>query len=98
MQCLSPSEVMLARQARFSTKGSQREAQALIYLPNPSIAKAWGYSGGSITPATQAIGADALNSGYNVIKFQSLRGSGVNYGVLNDFNTLLKPQMIVPTP
>jgi len=27
-----------------------------------------------------------------------LRGSGINYGILNDFNTLLKPQMIVPAP
>lgn len=80
---------------RFNLNLSQAN---ILDLTDPAIAKAWGYSGGPISPATQAIGTDALNAGYNVIQYQSLRGPGINYGILSDFNTLLKPQMIVPTP
>lgn len=53
--------------------------------------KAWGYSGGSITDATRQIGSDAMKAGYNVIKYQSQRGFGVNYAILRDFDALLKP-------
>jgi len=67
-------------------------------LTDPSVAGDWGYAGGAITPETQAIGASAKNAGYNVIKFQSLRGLGANYAVINDFDSVLTPKMIVPTP
>ncbi|QUE53194.1 RES family NAD+ phosphorylase [Luteolibacter ambystomatis] len=70
----------------------------ILDLTDPSIAKAWGYAGGDITPATQAIGIRAIEAGYNVIKFPSLRGPGTNYGVISDFNKILTPKMIVPTP
>ena len=70
----------------------------VLDFTDPSVAKAWGYSGGNITPATQALGTQAIDAGYNVIKFPSLRGSGTNFGVLSNFDDLLSPQMIVPTP
>jgi len=70
----------------------------VLDFTDPSIAKAWGYTGGSITDATKAIGPNAIDAGFNVIKVPSLRGSGTNYNVLTDFDNLLTPQMIVPTP
>ena len=70
----------------------------VLDLTDPATASEWGYSGGPITEATQAIGTDALKSGFNVIKFSSLRGPGINFAILDDFNTVLSPQMIVPTP
>jgi len=73
------------------------EAQ-ILDLTDPAVADAWGYTGGEITPATQAIGANALNAGYNVVKFQSLRGPGINYGVIGNFNKVLTPRMIAPAP
>lgn len=68
----------------------------ILDFTNPSVAKAWGYTGGSITPATKTIGTQAIEAGYNVIKFPSLRGPGTNYGVLSNFDELLSPLM--PTP
>lgn len=53
---------------------------------------------GSISSATQAIGRKAINAGFNVIKFPSIRGPGINFGVLSNFDNLLIPRMIVPTP
>ena len=70
----------------------------VLDFTDPAVAKVWGYAGGGITPATQAIGTQAIDAGYDIIKFQSLRGSGSNYGVLSNFDMLLSPQMIVPTP
>jgi hypothetical protein len=70
----------------------------ILNLADPRIAKAWGYSGGPITPSTQAIGVNAMKAGFNVIKFPSVQGPGLNIAVLSNFDELLIPQMIVPTP
>ena len=69
----------------------------VLDLSDPKIAAKYGYKGGPISSQTQMIGARALDEGYNVIKFNSLRGKGVNYAVLDDFNELLTPKMITPT-
>jgi len=70
----------------------------ILDLTDPAIADTWGYTGGAISPATQAIGENAAKAGYNVIKFQSQRGPGINYGVIGDFNKVLTPRMIAPAP
>jgi RES domain-containing protein len=70
----------------------------ILDLTDPTVAKSWGYDGGPISNATKAIGEQAQQAGYNTIKFQSMRGAGTNYAVLSDFEQVLKPQMVVPTP
>jgi hypothetical protein len=68
----------------------------VLDLTDPHVAAKFGYGGGPITPQTQAIGARALEQGYSVIRFPSLRGEGNNLAILKDFNTILKPQMVSP--
>jgi hypothetical protein len=34
--------------------------------------------------------------GYNVIKYNSLRGPGSNYAVMNDFEEILEAQGVAP--
>jgi RHS repeat-associated protein len=70
----------------------------VLDFTNPRIAKKWGYGGGDISGFTRSIGPKALASGYNAIRFPSLRSSGVNWAILTDFNELLKPVMITPIP
>ncbi len=95
----------LAELAHHGVKGSHTirynlnlsKANVLDFT-NPSVAKAWGYTGGNISPATREIGERAIDAGFDVIKYPSLRGAGTNYGVLSNFDKLLSPQMISPTP
>lgn len=69
----------------------------VLDLTDPSTAQQWGYNGGAITDATKAIGENAASSGYNALKFPSERGSGTNYAILKDFDSVLTPQMIFPS-
>jgi RES domain-containing protein len=69
----------------------------VLDLADSNVASAWGYSGGPISSATQAIGPKAVSAGFNTIRYPSLRGSGMNWAVLDDFDDLLVPQMITPT-
>jgi hypothetical protein len=99
------AKTTLAELAHHGATGTQTirfnmnlEAAKILDLTDPAIANSWRYSGGPITLATQNIGADALRNGFSVIKYPSLRGPGVNYGILKDFDTILSPQMIVPVP
>ena len=69
----------------------------ILDFTDPDVAKKWGYTGGDITPETKALGVKAVESGYNTIKFPSMRGEGNNFAVLSDFNEILTPQMVVPT-
>jgi RES domain-containing protein len=79
---------------RFSMNN---DAANVLDLTNPDIAAAWGYAGGPITPATQAIGSQASEQGYNVIRFYSQRAPGeVNYAILDDFNDILTPAAVSP--
>lgn len=74
-----------------------RSEANVLDLTNPSIADAWGYVGGPITPQTQAIGHNATSNGYNVIRFYSERTPGeVNYAVLDDFEKILTPTAVSP--
>lgn len=67
-------------------------------MTDPKVAQQWGYSGGSITDKTKALGNRAKEQGFNVIKFNSERNTGgVNHAVLGDYDTVLKPQTVVPT-
>jgi hypothetical protein len=95
----------LAELSHHGSKGSHtirynlnlNRAKVLDFT-DPTVAKTWGYVGGDITPATRAIGSQAIDAGFDVIKFPSLRGPGTNYGVLSNFDKLLSPQIIFPTP
>jgi len=80
---------------RFSF--NNKEARVLD-LANAKIAKAWGYDGGEITESIRNIGIMAKDAGFDAIRFESERGSGVNLAILKNFDRLLKPQMVVPVP
>ena len=72
-------------------------AMHVLDLTNPKIAGAWNYKGGPITPATQRIGIEAQEQGFNVIRFRSERANdGVNHAVLDNFNQILRPVSIAP--
>lgn len=75
-----------------------KKASRILDLTKPRIAKKWGYIGGEITPLTKDIGLQARRAGFNVIRYSSERGLGANLAILDDFESLLTPQMIVPTP
>jgi len=70
----------------------------ILDLTNPKIAKTWGYTGGEITSSTRSLGKSANLAGYNAIRYSSERGIGANIAILKDFDGLLMPQMVVPTP
>ena len=71
--------------------------QKVLDLTNPQIASEWGYVQNlTSTKACQNIGEIARNKGYNVIKFQSYRGDGINYVIYNDFENILSPRNVTP--
>ncbi|CAN5274047.1 hypothetical protein BH10PSE19_BH10PSE19_09650 [soil metagenome] len=80
---------------RFAFNSKSAE---ILDLSNPAVAKAWGYKGGEVTPFTQSLGSQAKAAGFNVVRYSSERGFGSNLAILNDFNKLLEPKMVVPTP
>lgn len=53
-----------------------RDAINVLDLTDPKIANAWNYKGGPITSTTQALGAQAQEQAFNVIRFYSDRASG----------------------
>ena len=70
----------------------------ILDLTDPNIAKAFNYNGGPISSATQQIGVQAREQGFNVIRFGSQRDpGGINNAVLDNFNELLVPQFVSPT-
>ena len=84
--------------ARYSINYDMNlEGQKVLDLTNPSVASEWGYVQNlSSTKACQNIGELARQKGYSVIKFQSYRGSGINYVIFNNFDNILTPQMVTP--
>ncbi|WEN14802.1 RES family NAD+ phosphorylase [Rhodanobacter sp. AS-Z3] len=79
---------------RFSMN---RNTANVLDLTDTNISSAWSYAGGPITAQTQAIGRDAINNGFNVIRFYSERSPGaVNYAVLDDFEEILTPTAVSP--
>jgi len=72
----------------------------VLDLTDPAIAKAWGYVRDSAAKDLhQAIAQQALEAGYDVIKFESYRAPGTfDYAVLQRFEELLIPQMVSPVP
>jgi filamentous hemagglutinin len=97
-------ETSLAELAHYDTEplmainfSMNSGAANVLDLTNPEIASAWGYQGGSITPATQAMGSQARAQGYNVIRYYSERAPGtINYAILDDYNDILTPHAISP--
>ena len=72
-------------------------AMKVLDLTNPEIAGAWRYKGGPISSATQKIGVQAQEQGFNVIRFYSERAdSGINNAVLDNFNEILRPVSVTP--
>lgn len=80
---------------RFSY--NPRNAKVLD-LTKTRIAKSWGYVGGDDYTAAQAIAEKAQQAGYNAIRYPSARGQGANLAIFDNFDKILTPQMIVPTP
>ena len=71
--------------------------QSVLDLTNPQVAADWNYVQNlTSTNACQSIGEVARSQGYNVIKFQSYRGEGINYVLFNNFNQILTPKIVVP--
>ena len=73
----------------------------ILDLTDPSAAKAWGYvQDVKAYTEHQALARRALAQGYNMVKYQSYRGAGNNYALLEnfDFNSGLTPLMISPGP
>ncbi len=71
--------------------------QKVLDLTNLQVANEWGYIQNlTSTEACQEIGELARNQGYNVIKFQSYRGEGINYVIYNNFDDIITPQMVTP--
>jgi hypothetical protein len=68
----------------------------ILDLTNPRVAKIWGYDRGEVNLLTRSVGFRAQKAGFDVIRFPSERGPGANLVVLDNFDTLLRPQMIVP--
>jgi hypothetical protein len=62
-----------------------------------SVARQWGYTGGNDYTPSKAIAEKAQQQGYNVITFQSERGTGTNSAIFSDFDKILQPQTVVPT-
>lgn len=66
-------------------------------LTNPDVASEWGFIQNlTSTKACQKIGDLAKTQGYSTIKFQSYRGSGVNYVFYNNFEDILRPAIVTP--
>jgi hypothetical protein len=79
---------------RFNIDMSQAK---VLDLTDPVIAQQWGYVGGEKTLQMQQIGNNAKSNGYNVIRFNSERSTeGTNFAILDNFNQVLKPQMVTP--
>ena len=73
------------------------EGQKVLDLTDPLIADKWGFScGKSSLLECQNIAEAALDDGYDVIKVQSYRDKGINYVIYNNFDEILKPQMVTP--
>jgi hypothetical protein len=73
------------------------EEARILDLGDAAVADRYGYLAPDVADdATRSIGSQAVADGYNTIRFPSLRGEGSNYAVLDDFDTVLSPQMITP--
>jgi len=71
--------------------------QKVLDLTNPQIALEWSYVQNlTSTKACQNIGELARSQGYNVIKFQSYRRSGINYLIYDNFDSILSPRIVAP--
>ncbi len=71
--------------------------QKVLDLTDATIASNWDYVQNlTSTEACQEIGALARNQGYNIIKFQSYRGNGINYVIYNNFEDILVPRIVTP--
>jgi hypothetical protein len=70
----------------------------VLDLTDTGIANEWGYTGGAITDKMKALGNRVQDNGFNVIKFTSERNPyGINHAVLDDFEKVLIPEIVVPT-
>jgi len=71
--------------------------QKVLDLTNPEIASKWDFTPKmTSTSACQEIGKLAREQNYNVIKFESYRGDGINYVIFNNFEEILEPRIVVP--
>ena len=71
--------------------------QKVLDLTNSKIAAAWEFTPKlTSTNACQDIAETAKSLGYNVVKFESYRGDGINYVIFNNFEEILIPRIVTP--
>lgn len=70
--------------------------QKVLDLSSQSIASDWNSTKNADTSICQQIAEKALDEGYNVIKFPSVRTGGINYVIYDNFMDILNPVMISP--
>jgi len=68
----------------------------ILDLTKPTIADAWGYTGPLSYQASQKIAQQAVERGFNAIKFPAVQGSGANYAIFNEFDSILQALMVSP--
>lgn len=68
----------------------------VLDLTDAAVSSKYGYTAGNGYVQSQQIATQALQEGYNVIKFSSVRGSGDNYAVFAEFDQLLTPIFVAP--
>jgi len=68
----------------------------VLDLTDPALVKIWGSPAGEHYEITKAIAFRARAAGYDAIRFPSLRGPGNNFAIFDNFDRILKPQMVVP--
>jgi RHS repeat-associated protein len=74
-----------------------REKARILDLTDPSSSEQLGYKATDPYTETAKVRDRALASGYNVIRYESVRAPGnVNLAVIADFNDILAPQMVSP--
>jgi len=74
------------------------KAAKVLDLTKPKIAQAWGYTDSASYSLSQSIAERAVSKGFNAIRFNSARAEGVNFVIFDNFENILKPKMVIPTP
>ena len=74
-----------------------KSARVLDLTLSP-LAESLGYSKNVSYETAKPIAQSAIKAGFNAIRYPSAQGLGANIAVFNNFEKLLTPKMIVPTP
>ena len=71
--------------------------QKVLDLTDSETVATWNYTAKvTSTSACQEIADVARMQGYNLIKFESYRGEGINYAIYSNFEDILVPRIVTP--